>query len=70
MMAGLVKVAEKVTRQTNKLLTCFSETKLDSKFKIKENLAKEHKHGVIYRFKCPSERCKFDHGSNSVIHLG
>ena len=43
--------------KTNKLQTCFSGTKLGSKFKIKDNIAKDHKHGVIYEVNCQSKRC-------------
>ena len=47
-----------MTKQTNKLRTCFSETRLGSKFKIKDSLAKEHKRGIVYKVECQSERGK------------
>ena len=44
-----------MTKQMNKLRTCFSGTKLASKFKVKDKPAKKHQHNVVYEVTCPTK---------------
>ena len=56
-LKSLRNILKSVIPANNTCKIIYTGTKLASKFNIKDNIIKEHKHDLIYKAQCPELNC-------------
>ena len=56
-LKSLWNTLKSVIPANNTCKMIYTGTKLASKFNIKDEISKEHKHGLLYKAQCPDLKC-------------